>query len=33
MKQIEWWNWSPEKVEENVGDFYIPIQDFITKWL
>ncbi|HEX7869292.1 MAG TPA: hypothetical protein VF455_04185, partial [Chryseobacterium sp.] len=33
MKQIEWWNWNPEKVEENVGDFYIPIQDFITKWL
>lgn len=33
MMEIEWWNWSPEKVEENVGDFYIPIHDFITKWL
>ena len=32
MKKIQWWNWSPEKVEENVGDFYIPIHDFIVKW-
>ncbi|WP_166921718.1 CatB-related O-acetyltransferase [Flavobacterium poyangense] len=32
MKKIQWWNWSPEKVEENVGDFYIPIHDFIAKW-
>lgn len=33
MKKIQWWNWSPDKVEENVGDFYIPIHDFIIKWL
>lgn len=33
MKKIQWWNWSPEKVEENVGDFYIPIHDFVIKWL
>lgn len=33
MKKIQWWNWSPEKVEENVGDFYIPIHDFIVRWL
>ncbi len=32
MKKIEWWNWNPQKVEENAGDFYIPIQDFIVKW-
>ncbi|WP_305070303.1 CatB-related O-acetyltransferase [Flavobacterium sp. ENC] len=33
MKKIQWWNWPPEKVEENVGDFYSPIHDFIAKWL
>ncbi|MFH6944349.1 CatB-related O-acetyltransferase [Flavobacterium sp. FlaQc-50] len=32
MKKIQWWNWSPDKVEENVGDFYISIHDFTTKW-
>ncbi|OXB16139.1 CatB-related O-acetyltransferase [Flavobacterium reichenbachii] len=33
MKKIQWWNWSPDKVEENVGDFYIPINEFVSKWL
>lgn len=32
MKKIQWWNWRPDKVEENVGDFYISIHDFTTKW-
>jgi virginiamycin A acetyltransferase len=32
MNRIAWWNWTPEKVEENVADFYLPIADFIKKW-
>ncbi|MGX7668112.1 CatB-related O-acetyltransferase [Flavobacterium pedocola] len=32
MQQIAWWDWPAEKVEENVGDFYLPITEFINKW-
>jgi virginiamycin A acetyltransferase len=32
LQQIAWWNWEPKKVEENVQDFYHPIQEFINKW-
>ncbi|GAA3779713.1 CatB-related O-acetyltransferase [Flavobacterium ginsengiterrae] len=32
MKKIAWWNWSGDKVEENVSDFYLPIENFIAKW-
>jgi virginiamycin A acetyltransferase len=32
LQQIAWWNWEPKKVEENVEDFYLPIQEFINKW-
>jgi len=33
LKQIAWWDWDIRKVEENVSDFYEPIQVFIDKWL
>jgi virginiamycin A acetyltransferase len=29
---IAWWNWEHQKVEENVGDFYLSIEEFIKKW-
>jgi len=32
LKKISWWNWEHQKVEENVGDFYLSIQEFIQKW-
>lgn len=32
LKQISWWDWDAAKVEENVGDFYQPIDQFINKW-
>jgi len=32
MNDIAWWNWKASKVEKNVGDFYLPIHDFIDKW-
>ena len=33
LKRIAWWDWDDRKVEENVSDFYEPIQNFINKWL
>jgi virginiamycin A acetyltransferase len=33
LKKIAWWDWEKKKVEENAGDFYIPIQEFIKKWI
>ncbi len=32
LKKIAWWEWDAIKVEENVSDFYEPIQEFINKW-
>jgi virginiamycin A acetyltransferase len=32
LKQIAWWDWDSKKVEENVSDFYKPIDEFINKW-
>lgn len=32
LNKIAWWNWSPEKVENNCSDFYLPMIDFIKKW-
>lgn len=32
MKKISWWDWPSEKVEKNAGDFYLPLNEFISKW-
>lgn len=32
LNQIAWWHWPPEKVEQNLADFYLPVNDFIRKW-
>jgi acetyltransferase-like isoleucine patch superfamily enzyme len=33
LNQISWWDWSEEKIKENVNDFYLPIESFIQKHL
>lgn len=31
LNDIAWWNWSEEHILRNKTDFYLPLQDFITK--
>jgi len=31
LLRIAWWNWPEEKIRERVDDFYLPINEFITK--
>jgi virginiamycin A acetyltransferase len=33
LQKIAWWDWSPEKVENNISDFYDPLETFINKWI
>ncbi|WP_172855677.1 CatB-related O-acetyltransferase [Vibrio coralliilyticus] len=30
---IEWWNWKPEKIQMNKNDFYLTVDEFISKYL
>ncbi len=30
LNQIAWWNWSDEKIKENLGTFYYDIEKFIS---
>ena len=32
MLSIQWWNWSDEIIRERISDFFLPIQDFISKY-
>jgi virginiamycin A acetyltransferase len=32
LKKIAWWNWSDEKITENVDYFYGKVEDFIEKF-
>lgn len=32
VRKIAWWDWKIEDIENNVGDFYLPIDEFINKW-
>lgn len=31
LQTINWWNWSDDKIKENINDFYLPIEHFIRK--
>lgn len=33
LNKIAWWNWSDEKIRQHYDDFYLNIEDFITKFL
>lgn len=32
LNEIAWWNWSEAYIRQNRADFYLPLQDFITKY-
>ena len=32
LENIQWWNWSENKIRENIQDFYIPISEFCNKY-
>ncbi len=32
LQEIRWWEWSDKKIEENIDDFYLPINQFIEKY-
>ncbi|KRD07455.1 hypothetical protein ASE21_18385 [Flavobacterium sp. Root901] len=31
LNKISWWDWSDEKIKENINDFYLSIDSFIKK--
>lgn len=33
LNKIEWWNWSDEQIRERYEDFYLPIEQFIEKYI
>lgn len=33
LNSIQWWNWSDAEIRERYDDFYLPIEDFIQKYL
>ncbi len=33
MNQIAWWNWSDQEIRERYDDFYLPVQEFIRKYI
>lgn len=33
LNKIAWWGWSDEEIRERFDDFYLPIEDFIKKYL
>lgn len=33
LNKISWWDWSDERIKENVNDFYLPMDRFIQKHL
>ncbi len=33
LKKIAWWEWPEEIIEQRIGDFYSPVDKFITKYL
>lgn len=33
LNKIAWWNWSDEEIRERYDDFYLPINEFIKKYL
>lgn len=33
LNMIKWWDWSDEEIRERFDDFYLPIDEFIKKYL
>lgn len=33
LNEIAWWDWTDDEIRERFDDFYIPIEDFIKKYL
>ena len=33
LNQIAWWDWTDDEIRERYDDFYLPIDDFIKKYL
>ncbi len=33
LNRIEWWNWTDDEIRERFDDFYLPIDEFIDKYL
>lgn len=33
LNRIAWWDWTDDKIRERYGDFYLPIDEFIKKYL
>lgn len=33
LNKISWWSWSDEEIRERYNDFYLPIKEFIKKYL
>lgn len=33
LNKIQWWNWSDEQIRERFEDMYLPVDDFIEKYL
>jgi len=33
LNKIAWWNWSDDEIRQRFDDFFIPIEDFIEKYL
>lgn len=33
LNHIQWWNWSDEEIRERFDDFYLPVDEFIDKYL
>ena len=31
LNKIKWWDWSDDKIRENFDDFYLPVEEFISK--
>lgn len=32
LNEIQWWNWSDDEIRERFDDFYLPIEEFISKY-
>ncbi len=33
LNKIQWWNWTDDEIRERYDDFYLPITDFIKKYI
>ena len=33
LNTIQWWNWTDEEIRERYEDFYLPIDEFINKYI